>query len=82
MREASAAAPDTAQEDDMENKKEIILRLKHLLKITSVGRNIEDMILDGMEREVAIVFKDGSTRKVNIIGDSGYAIILDVMMEL
>lgn len=66
----------------MENKEEIVVRLKLLLRATSAGRNIEDLILSEDHNEITIQFVEGGTRKVNIAGDSGYAIIKDVMDKI
>ncbi len=66
----------------MENKKDIIFRLKLLLKITSAGEDIEDMELSDDEETVHIRFKDGYKRDVNIACDSGAAIIEDVVKVL
>lgn len=86
MREALVAVPDTVKERKvqavMENKQEIVFRLKLLLKITRAGSGIEDLLLDESQREVTIVFEGGYKRKVNIEGDSGYAIIQDVMKAI
>lgn len=66
----------------MENKKEIVFRLKILLKATRIGDNIKDMVLSEDSKEVTILFRAGGSRKVNIEGDSGYAVIKDVMAAL
>lgn len=63
----------------MEDKKDIVARLKLLLIATRAGSNIEDLLLSEDEQFVTIMFKEGGSRKVNVAGDSGYAIILDVM---
>ena len=66
----------------MENKKEIVLKLKILLKATRIGDNIKDLVLSEDSEEVTILFCAGGKRKVNISGDSGYEIIKDVMAAL
>lgn len=63
----------------MENKKDIVVRLKLLLIATRAGSNIEDLLLSEDEQFVTIMFKEGGSRRANVVGDSGYAIILDVM---
>ena len=64
----------------MENKEEIVVRLKLLLMATRAGSNIQDLKLNEAKNKVTIVFKAGGV--VNIIGDSGYAIIMDVMKHI
>lgn len=66
----------------MENKEEIVDRLKLLLMATRAGSNIQDLKLNEAKNKVTIVFKAGGERVVDIIGDSGYAIILDVMKHI
>lgn len=63
----------------MENKEEIVIKLKILLKSTRAGGNIADLILNEEESEITILFRLGGTRKVNIEADSGIAIIKDVI---
>lgn len=60
----------------MENKEEIVARLKLLLMATRAGSNIQDLKLNEAKNKVTIVFKAGGERVVDIIGDSGYAIII------
>lgn len=66
----------------MENKEEIVIKLKILLKSTRAGGNIADLILNEEESEITILFRAGETRKVNIEADSGIAIIKDVITAL
>lgn len=66
----------------MENKEDIVKRLKLLLVATSAGRNISDLVLSENQDKVTIVFHQGGTREVNIKGDSGFTIIKDVMNAL
>lgn len=66
----------------MENKEEIVARLKLLLMATRAGSNIQDLKLNEAKNKVTIVFKTGGERVVDIIGDSGYAIIIDVMKHI
>lgn len=65
-----------------ENKEDIVKRLKLLLVATSAGRNISDLVLSENQDKVTIVFHQGGTRDVNVMGDSGYTIIKDVMNAL
>lgn len=64
------------------NKEDIVKRLKLLLIATRAGSNIADLILTENQSKVIILFKAGGTREVNIDGDSGYAIIMDVLKKL
>ena len=66
----------------MENKEEIVARLKLLLMATRAGSNIQDLKLNEAKNKVTIVFKAGGERVVDIIGDSRYAIIMDVMKHI
>lgn len=62
----------------MENKKEIVTRLKLLLIATRAGQGIENLKLSEDERNVAICFKGGEIRLVNVEADSGISLIRDV----
>lgn len=66
----------------MENKEDIVKRLKLLLRSTRAGSNIEDLVLSADQDEVIIIFKQGSKKKINIAADSGIAIIMDVINKL
>lgn len=66
----------------MENKEEIIMRLKILLKATRAGSDIKDMILNDRQDTVTLLFEQGGVRDVNIAADSGIAIIEDVVRAL
>lgn len=57
------------------SKKQLIRLLEMTIKSTRAGTNVEMLTLDG--DYVVISYKDG-TKKVNIKGDSGIAIIMDV----
>lgn len=65
----------------MENKEEIIKRLKSLLLATRAGSGIVDITLNESETIVTILYDAGS-KQVNIDGDSGIAIIKDVVSKL
>ncbi len=67
----------------MENKEEIIARLKLLLRVTRAGRGIVDLVLaqDGGNETVLILFENG-VKKVDVTADSGIAIIKDVINSL
>lgn len=66
----------------MENKENIVNKLKELLMETEAGSNIADMVLSGDYDKVTIIFREGGSREVDVTGDSGYAIIMDVMKAL
>lgn len=64
-----------------ENKSEIVQKLKELLQITRAGSGVKDLILDERERCVTIVYECGS-KQVNVEGDSGIALIRDVIRSI
>lgn len=66
----------------MEDKKEIVMLLKHLLKATRAGANIEQMELGADGETVRITFNNQCARDINIACDSGIAIIVDVARVL
>lgn len=65
-----------------EDKQEIVMHLKHLLKTTRVGRDIDTLLLSDDEETVTIQFRNSYKREVNIGCDSGLAIIQDVVKAL
>ena len=66
----------------MENKEEIVMKLKILLKSIRAGSGIADLIPHQNQEAITILFRNGAAREVNIAADSGYAIIMDVMKAL
>lgn len=66
----------------MENKKEIMARLKLLLIATRAGAHIEKMMLSDDEKRIHITFDSGGSRDVNVNCDSGLMIIKDVVKAL
>lgn len=66
----------------MENKEDIVKRLKILLVATSAGNHVADLILNEQDEEITVLFTNGCTRTVNIACDSGIAIIKDVIKVL
>ncbi|MCI9080599.1 MAG: hypothetical protein HFH68_17115 [Lachnospiraceae bacterium] len=66
----------------MENKKEIVKRLKELLVVTRAGEDILDLVLDKKQENVTIVYKNGHFKKVNIEAGPGVAIIKDITSRL
>lgn len=71
-----------AKIEKVENKKSIVRRLHWLLMITRAGSGIEDMMLEESENVVTILYEGGGSKKVDICGDSGIAIIKDVVGKL
>lgn len=65
----------------MENKEDIIARLRLLLMATRAGSSIVDMELNEAQDKVTIIFKGGK-KEVNIAADSGIAIIRDVINSI
>lgn len=66
----------------MEDKKEIIMRLKLLLKATRAGSTVADLILNKEQDKVVILFRTGFTCEVNIETDSGIEVVKDVLKYL
>ena len=66
----------------MENKEEIVKRLKLLLIVTRAGSNIADLILSEEQDKVVILFRHGGCREVNVAADSGYALVIDVLTAI
>lgn len=66
----------------MEDKKEIVMLLKHLLRATRAGADIEQMELDDDGETVRITFNNQCAKNVNIACDSGIAMIMDVARAL
>lgn len=61
-----------------EDKRAIVQKLKELLQITRAGSGVRDLILDGKEKCITIVYECGS-KQVDVTGDSGIALIQDVI---
>lgn len=66
----------------MEDKREILVHLKWLLKATRAGSDVDNLLLSNDEKTVSIVFNSGYSKDVNIEGDSGIAIMQDVAKAL
>ena len=66
----------------MEDKKEIVVLLKHLLRATRAGEDIEQMELSDNGETIRITFSNQHFKDVNIAMDSGIAIIKDVAKAL
>ena len=56
--------------------------LKYLLNATRERECIRDLVLDGGQDSVDIFFNNGYRKTVNIEGDSGLAVIRDVLDAL
>ncbi len=69
-------------EPGWENKAEIVDRLSKLLAITRIGSGIRTMALSEDKKLVEIRYEGGGSKSVNVDGDSGYAIIKDVLAAL
>ncbi len=65
-----------------ENKQDIVSKLSTLLKATRAGSGIDKLELTADEKEVRITFKSGFGKSVNVAGDSGIALIKDVISRL
>lgn len=66
----------------MEDKKEIVMLLKHVLQATRAGEDIEQMELGCAVSPPQPTFKNKCVKDVNIACDSGIAIIRDVAKAL
>lgn len=66
----------------MENKEDIVKRLKILLNATRAGEDIKKMELTEDGDFVVLQGENGCTQKVNIAADSGVAIISDVLKAI
>ena len=81
-----AIAEPEAVDASEENKEQIILDLIQLLQTTRAGRDIKSVIMHySAGRNVELLelfFHGGTSRKVNIEGDSGIQIIMDVCKAL
>lgn len=66
----------------MENKKEIVMRLKLLLTATRAGSGIGELLLSEDQATVTVRFLNGGEKKVNVECDSGIALVRDVLRAL
>lgn len=66
----------------MEDKKDIVIRLKVLLMATRAGRKIDTMILSEDQSTVTVQFKNGCKKEICVEADSGIALIRDVMKAI
>lgn len=63
-----------------ENKSEIVSQLESLLKLLRNG--VEKLSFDEDKEIIKISFEGGGSRVVNVAGDSGYALIKDVIAKI
>lgn len=66
----------------MEDRKEIVMLLKHLFKATRAGADIRQMELGDDGETIRITFNNQCSMDINIACDSGIAIIMDVAKAL
>ena len=66
----------------MEEKEDIVKRLKDLLIKTRAGGDLEDLILSADQETVTIRFKNGNQKNVCVAADSCLGIIIDVTNAL
>lgn len=73
--------PETEQQDSSEDddKKEIVGYLCKLVRMTRAGRCIADLLLDDENCFVTILYRNGYTKRVSVEGDSGIALMRDVL---
>lgn len=63
----------------MENKEKICGLLLETLKETTAGKNISELVFDSNSEIVTIHFENGHSKACNVGGDSGIAIISDIL---
>lgn len=68
----------------MEDKREILVRLLHVLQATRAGRDITALELEQKNDDeyCVIVFNSGNRERVDITADSGLTILADVIDAL
>lgn len=68
----------------MEDKREILVRLLHVLQATRAGRDITALELEQKNDDeyCVIVFDSGNRERVDITADSGLTILADVIDAL
>lgn len=76
--------PETEQQDSSkdDDKKEIVGYLCKLVRMTRAGWGIADLLLDDENRFVTILYRNGYTKRVSVEGDSGIALIRDILKEI
>lgn len=78
MQEELSQAQSTPVNEAHEEKQIILSRLKNLLQCTRAGSGIKSLLMDESEDYVIILF-EGGTKRVPVMGDSGIALIQDVI---
>ena len=66
----------------MENKQEILDKLLPALQATRIFRDLASLDYDPQTEMVTAVYDGGATLRVNVSGDSGFAMIKDVLRLL
>ncbi len=69
----------------MEDKKHICKLLIETLKATRNGHDVVDILYEKDERgqeSATVVFDNGYKKKINVTGDSGTAMIYDIIIRL
>ena len=65
-----------------EDKQEILDLLLPALQATRNLNDVTGLQYDGLTETVAVTYKSGYTRKINVAMDSGAAMIRDVMKHI
>lgn len=63
----------------MENKYEIVKKLEELLKACRMSVGNLEYVEDEYGEYVIVTYSNGYNRKINVTGDSGRGMILDVV---
>lgn len=66
----------------MENKQEILDKLLLALQATRLFRDLASLEYDSQTEMVTAIYDGGATLRVNVAGDSGFAMIKDVLRLL
>lgn len=66
----------------MENKQEILDKLLPALQATRIFRDLASLDYDPQTEMVTAAYDGGATLRVNVAGDSGFAMIKDVLRLL
>ena len=66
----------------MENKQEILDKLLATLQATRIFRDLASLEYEPEQEMVTAVYEGGATLRVNVAGDSGFAMIKDVLRLL
>lgn len=67
---------------EVENKKNICDWLKIPLSMTRAGSDVKEVVFDEMTATVRLIFVGGHEKVVNVWGDSGIAMIMDICKAL